>query len=107
MSSEIDLKSVLGMVQRQAFSIFSLFVFITVLGVLFAYSFTPKYAGTALVVVESKPSNLLDPQALLNGGITDNARIESEVNIISSDGVLLDVVRSQNLISDDEFGVKL
>ncbi|WP_280177058.1 GNVR domain-containing protein, partial [Rhizobium sp. RU20A] len=29
------------------------------------------------------------------------------MNIISSDGVLLDVVRSQNLISDDEFGVKL
>ncbi|SIR02043.1 Chain length determinant protein, partial [Rhizobium sp. RU20A] len=107
MSNEIDLKSVLGLVRRQIWLILSLFVGITVLGVLFAYSINPKYAGTALVVVDPTPSNLLDPQARLTGGITDNARIESEVNIISSDGVLLDVVRSQNLISDDEFGVKL
>lgn len=107
MNDGIDLKSIFGIIRRQIWTITIVLVCITALGVLFAYSITPKYAGTALVVVDPTPSNLLDPQARLTGGITDNARIESEVNILKSDGVLIDVVRNQSLVSDDEFGIKL
>ncbi|WP_377292329.1 GumC family protein [Rhizobium sp. SG2393] len=107
MNNEIDIKSVFGIIRRQFWFIVSVLIGVTALGVVLAYSLTPKYAATSLVFVDSSPQNLLDPQARLTGGVTDNGRIESEVNILGSDAILLDVVRSQNLIADNEFGVKL
>ncbi|KQS87890.1 hypothetical protein ASG68_07395 [Rhizobium sp. Leaf453] len=37
----------------------------------------------------------------------DNSRIESEVAILKSDSVLLNVVRENNLVTDSEFGIKV
>jgi len=93
----IDLRSILGLLKRQ----FRLIVVATVLGVILAgvaaYSLTPIYTATALVLVDPSRKNLLDPNQL-GGSMTDNARLDSEVELVKSDNVLMRVVQDLNLI---------
>ena len=107
MESEIDLRSLLGIVRRQIWLILSLVVGLTAITAIITYSLEPRYSASALVFVDTSSKNILEADAATQNGSTDNARVESEVAIIPSDGVLLDVINSQNLIADEEFGVKV
>lgn len=107
MESEIDLRSLLGMVRRQIWLILSLVISLTAITAIVTYSLEPRYSASALVFVDTSTQNILESDAAAQNGSTDNARVESEVAILRSNGVLVDVVNSQNLVADDEFGVKV
>jgi polysaccharide biosynthesis transport protein len=107
MDSEIDIRNLIGMLRRQIWLIISVVVAITVLSSVIVYSLTPRYTANALVMVDTSAKNLLDPETGMRNSGTDNARVDSEVEIFDSDGILLDVINSNNLIQDDEFGIKL
>lgn len=107
MESEIDLRNVLGMMRRQVWLIVSLVVGVTLVAAIITYSLQPKYSATALLFVDTAPKNILSSSDRTQNGSTDNARVDSEVTILQSDEILLEVVQSQNLLRDDEFGVKI
>jgi len=107
MNSEIDLRSLLGIIRRQIWLILSILVGLMALATLITFSLEQRYTATALVFVDTAGKDLLEADVRAQNGSTDNARVESEVAIIQSDGVLLDVIRNQNLVADDEFGVKI
>ena len=84
---------------------------ITVLSI---FAITPLYTGKTLLLVDPSQKNLLDPSEQSGGSAsTDSARVESEVELVDSDAVLLDVISNgyqggpDSLITDPEFGVKL
>ncbi|PLW76052.1 GumC family protein [Cohaesibacter celericrescens] len=105
--SEFDIRHLVGMIGRQRKLIVSTVILAVALAVIALFAITPKYTASALILVDPSQKNLLDPRAASGFSNTDSARVDSEVAIVASDRVLVDVVRSQNLISDDEFGVKL
>ena len=105
--SEIDLRGVIGLLRRQLRLIVGTIVVVIAVAAIVVFSLTPVYTASTLVLVDPSQKNLLDPAAEMIGASSENARVESEVEILRSDAVLLEVIRANNLISDPEFGVRL
>jgi polysaccharide biosynthesis transport protein len=75
------------------------------LTVLFTMSLKPRYTATAKVLVDPSYKDLLKPSYDSQFSNTDNFKVDSEVELIATDNVLLRVIRDNNLITDSEFGV--
>jgi len=108
METDIDIKNLLGMIRRQAWIIATSLAVIVALAILYLYSVTPLYTATAMVIVDPAPKNLLksdDGPSYASGEI--NTRVDSEVQILSSDNSILKVIKDKNLVTDPEFGVKI
>lgn len=71
------------------------------------YSITPKYTATSLILVDTSQKNVLDATSILANPSADNARVESEVGILKSNRILLDVISDNSLVRDDEFGIEV
>jgi polysaccharide biosynthesis transport protein len=105
--TEIDLRGVIGLLRRQLRLIIGTVVVVIAVAAIVIFSLTPVYTASTLILVDPSRKNLLDPAAEMMGASSENARVESEVEILRSDAVLLQVIRANNLISDPEFGVRL
>jgi capsular exopolysaccharide synthesis family protein len=107
MDAEIDLKAILGLVRRQLWLILSTIAVVLVLTIIFTYSLTPRYTASSLILVDTSTKNLLDSSNIISNPNADNSRVESEVGILKSDSVLLNVVRENDLVADSEFGINI
>lgn len=106
MDAEIDLKSILGILRRQFWIIVSTVLAVLVIASVAVFAVTPRYTATALVLVDTRDKNLLDTTMVNANASADNARVESEVEILRSDKVLVSVINDQKLVPDPEFGVR-
>ncbi|WP_417679887.1 GumC family protein [Roseibium sp.] len=110
---EIDIRHLLGILRRQANLIIGTIAVILAVAILGVFSITPLYTGTTLILVDPSRKNLLDPASAMASNSTDSARVDSEVELVDSDSVLLSVIQDGitpgggNLLKDPEFGVKL
>lgn len=105
--SQIDLRALFGLLRRQVKLILSTVVSGLALATTILLTITPIYTSTALVLYQPGSKNLLDPESQVLSNAVDSGRIESEVELLRSDSILLRVVSSQNLVSDAEFRPKL
>lgn len=107
MDQEIDLKSIIGLLRRQFWLIVSVVVFTVSIAAGALYTLTPKYTATTKLLVDLSNKDLLQPDERMNVSVSDaNARVESEVSILKSDNVYLEVIKRENLLADAEFGVR-
>ena len=106
-SDEINISDLIGVLRRRYKIIMATILTICALAALVSFTLTPLYTSSALVIVDTSRKNLLDASAQLGVAAADNARVESEVEILRSDNVLVSVIANQNLIADPEFGVSL
>lgn len=105
--SEFELRSIFGLLRRQFRLILTTIVAVMSLAAVVAFSLTPVYTSSALIMVDPSNKDLLDPQNQINSASADSARIDSEVELARSDSVLLKAIQEKNLIADPEFGVSL
>ncbi len=101
---EIDLREVLGVLRRQI----RLVVLTVVLGLavtaVYLVTATPMFTATALIMVDTSQKNLLSGQDNFSvPGSSENARLESEVEILRSDTVALATIERAGLLTDPEF----
>lgn len=106
MDVEINIKSIISILYRQHVLIIITIATIIFLTMLVVYSITPKYTANAIILVDTSYKDLLDSDIKSQNTSADNARVESEVGILKSDHILLDVIRENSLVSDSEFGIK-
>lgn len=105
--TEIDLRSLAGVLRRQ-FRLIVLTVIVVVgLAGIGAFALTPIFSASTLILVDPSSKNLLDPESEFASAGADSARIDSEVEILRSDNILLRVISSEQLVSDAEFGPSL
>lgn len=81
--------TILGVVHRQRRLVAATTLGIFALSAAITFTLQPIYSSTALILVDPSRKNLLDSQSPLAAGNTDSARIDSEVEILRSDSVLL------------------
>ena len=105
--TEFDLRSIFGLLRRQFRLIIITVAAVVAIAATIAFSLTPVYTSSALILVDPSNKNLLDPESQMTSASADSARIDSEVELVRSDNVLLDVINKENLISDEEFGVSI
>jgi capsular exopolysaccharide synthesis family protein len=100
----IDLKSIIDLLRRQIRLIGLAALVILGLAVAYLVTVTPTYTAQALILFDPAQKNLLDAEQGATNAASDNARIESEVEILRSPSTALAVIERANLISDPEFG---
>ncbi|HEY8596113.1 MAG TPA: Wzz/FepE/Etk N-terminal domain-containing protein [Devosiaceae bacterium] len=105
--TDIDLRAILGLLRRRMRLILTTLLLVIGVTGIAVLSLTPIYSASTLVLVDPSHKDLLDPQANMMGQSADNARVDSEVEIVKSDSVLMDVVKNLKLVDDDEFGPKI
>jgi succinoglycan biosynthesis transport protein ExoP len=107
-TTEIDMKAVLAILQRQRRLLIATLAVVTGLTLAYLFTATPIYTSTILMQVDGRNSNLLDPtSAAQEQSAVLNSRVDSEVEILRSEATALAVVQEANLVSDPEFGPSL
>ncbi|WP_181705735.1 GumC family protein [Chthonobacter rhizosphaerae] len=104
--NEVDIRLLLGTVRRQSRLILATLALVMALAALFVFTQVPVYTSTALVFVDPRVKNILDPELQTNMS-ADVGRVESEVEILRSDSTLLAVLSDLTLMTDPEFAPKL
>lgn len=105
--SEIDLRGLVGVLRRQFRLIMVTLVAVVGIAGIGAFALTPIFSASALILVDPSGKNILDPQSEFSSAGADSARIDSEVEILRSDSILLRVISSEQLVADAEFGPTL
>ncbi|KRA45706.1 Wzz/FepE/Etk N-terminal domain-containing protein [Devosia sp. Root635] len=105
--NELNLRAIFGLLRRQFRLIVVTVVAVVALATLVAFTLTPTFTSSALILVDPSNKNLLAPEAQMNSSAADSARIDSEVELARSDNVLLRAIRDENLVTDPEFGVSI
>ncbi|MET3897476.1 succinoglycan biosynthesis transport protein ExoP [Devosia sp. UYZn731] len=101
---EIDIRAIFGLLRRQFRLIAITTLAIVAAAGLATLALTPVYTATALIMVDPSRKDLLDPENQVRNSASDSARVESEVELIRSDTVLMQVIEDRHLVSDSEFG---
>lgn len=101
--TEIDFKAVFGLLRRQFRLIATTMAVVVGVAIITAFALPSIYSASALILVDPRATNLLDPDTSLNGG-ADSARIDSEVELARSDNVLVRTIAEEQLTQDREFG---
>ncbi len=103
----IDLRSILGLLRRRIWLIALVVVVSLGAAGLALLALKPVFTATALVLVDPSKKNLLEPEAQLGSSGSDSLRVDSEVELVKSETVLLAVARELDLANDGEFGLRL
>ena len=82
MDTEIDLKSITGLLQRQLKLILVTAALTLTISLCIIYGLTPRYSATALLMVDTASKDLLARDRGYSNSGADNARVESEVGIL-------------------------
>lgn len=100
---EIDIRSALGALRRQASAIAITFTLVvgTALTVLLAFPF--HYQATALVLIDPKPQNLRAARLMGGNFANGDARVENEVEVLRSDPILIATIEQLGLLDDAAF----
>lgn len=107
-SAEIDLKELVAILKRQGRLIATTLAFTLGLGIIYILSTTPIYRATALLMVDSRGNNLLDPSATdIQQSAILNSLVDSEAEILRSQATALAVVDAGNLLQDQDFGPQI
>ena len=104
---EIDIRGIVNLLRRRLRLILATLVVCLGIAGIALFALTPIYSASALVLVDTSRNALIDPDAQVSSASSENARVDSEVEILRSDTVLLDVIDRLGLLSDEEFGVRL
>jgi len=104
---ELEIRSVVGLLRRQSRVILLTGLAVFGAALIFLAAVTPTYTASALILVDPDSQSILNPGNSQPGSSgRDNARIDSEVEILKSDAIALRVITAEDLISDPEFGRK-
>lgn len=101
----IDIRGMIETARRQALLIIATVGFFFVGAALYLFSVTPTYTATVLILADPSPTALLNPNSgAAPGRAFEQSRVDSEVEILRSDAIAMEVVRRADLVSDPEFG---
>lgn len=104
---EIDIRGILNLLRRRLSLILATLVVCLGIAAIAVFALTPIFSASTLVLVDTSRNALIDPDTQVSSASSENARVDSEVEILRSETVLLDVIEREGLLSDDEFGVRL
>ena len=105
--SQIDFRVLFGVLRRQLKLIAVTVVACLAIALAVLFTITPIFTSTALVLYQPGSKNLLEAETQLGSNSVDSGQIESEVELLRSDNILLRVVAAENLVADSEFRPRL
>lgn len=83
------------------------FLFMLASGYYAYFMTTPLFRANAVVILEARQENIVDLESVVGNLGSDNTTINSEVEVLSSRGLMEQVVENLNLTKDPEFNASL
>ena len=102
-SSEPWLSVALQMLRRRLATVLSCVVTMLLLAAFYLIAVAPKYTASAVILVDPRSQRVLATEAVLPGIGQDVAAVESQVEILNSNGLARRVVDKLKLDSDPEY----
>lgn len=100
---EIALGEIFNVLWRSKWLILAWVVTCIAVGLFYLSTTTPKYTATAQLIVETQQKNVVDLESVVTGMSTEDAEINSQVQIMRSRTLIGNVVASLDLATDPEF----
>lgn len=101
----IDPRELVALLRRQLRLIAVIVAVFLALAFVYVTQATPLYTATALIKVDPKETNVLDPtQGGNSNASVDSTRIETEVEILKSSSLAIKTIEQLDLVSSKEFG---
>ncbi|MEZ5779563.1 MAG: GNVR domain-containing protein [Paracoccaceae bacterium] len=101
----IDLRGLVALLRRQVRLIALTTAVVLGAALLYLLQAAPIYRAGALILVDPSYKNILvGPTETTTSGSAENARLESELEILQSPKVLLSTIERTRLVEDPEFG---
>lgn len=100
---QLDLRDLAAILRRRWRLIATIFLLAVAMAIVAVKLLAPTYTASALILIDTTRKNLLDPTLQGSSAASETARVDSEVEILGSDGVLMQTIRSQDLVDDAEF----
>ncbi len=102
----VDLRETTRLLRRRIQIVLRLTVLCAALGLLAALVLSPQYKAEVILLLDQRQPKVMDVGAAISGLPTDNAAVRSEMDILTSRGVIDRVIKKQGLIGDPEFSKK-
>ena len=96
-------EKIIGMVGRHYILMAAICIGVFLSALVVAYSLPKKYTATTRIFIDSREKNIVDMVDVLSGIENNTPTIESEVEIIKSRAIAVDVIRHMDLANDPEF----
>lgn len=106
-SDQIDLRSLWRAVMRRKWLLALTVVIVTGATLIYAKRATPLYEAEALINIQTRDSQVIDVEGVVEELIADAATIESEIQLLRSRDFLGKVVERAGLMDDPEFNAAL
>jgi polysaccharide biosynthesis transport protein len=103
---EFDARGILGVLRRQWRLIALSFLLVMTLVVLGLFSLKPAFTSTALILYNPGGTSLLNPTTNVLNSAIESARVDSEVEIVTSESTLFRVIDSLRLLDIPEFQIQ-
>jgi len=98
-----NLAEVLQILRRRRAVILACIAIITIISAVVIFNLTPRYTAESSVLLNTKPNQVLDIQAVMSGLSANDSVVRSEVEVLKSANLAEDVVKKTNLIAVPEF----
>ncbi len=96
----IDLREFLNIIRRRRAVILGWTALITIVAILWAFQLTPIYRAEAVVMLDTRKTQVLDVTAVMSGLPADDAAVRSEVEVLNSPALASRVVDKLDLTTN-------
>ncbi len=94
---------IVGVLRRQIWIIVSVMAVCLSLGVTYLLVTPPRFTAQATMVIDTSHENVFQQQAIVNDAVIDSTAVETQVEVLKSNNVVLGVIKKFDLIHDPEF----
>jgi polysaccharide biosynthesis transport protein len=102
-----DLKAFMNILKRRRLVVFGCAASLTLLALIIVLNLTPVYTAEAVVMLNTRKSQVVDLQAVLSGLQSDEAAIRTEVEVVKSRALAQRVVDELDLTSNQLLNPRL
>jgi succinoglycan biosynthesis transport protein ExoP len=76
---------------------------VVVLSILYLFTASPKFTASAMMLIDTHKNQVFEKQQVVADAPLDASTVESQVEVVKSESVLLSVIRKLKLTEDPEF----
>lgn len=99
----LDVVGIFHSLRRQWPIVLAGIVLTLIASIIYLMVATPLFTSSASVILDPRQNALLQQQKVMAEGMLDASVVDSQVEVIGSDRLALDVIRRLNLTNDEEF----
>ena len=105
--NDFNVGNLIGLLRRQPRLIVICVLVVVGITAVVVFTLTPVYQTTTQVLFDVRSKDLLDPTQTVTSPSSDLTRLQTELEIMQSDAVLMKVIERENLVRDPEFGPRI